>query len=235
MNSKNLEDVRKRRAKPSKIRLNVYQKMVLVAGALALFLTIGISSAMAPFLAAGVVIGTLFLLWVLKNLKPKKEEQKIIASVETLTPIYEKEGQRQDIYPVEDEEKVFPDSPGILFEEKEVADGQGNLLEKQEEVAREERVLIQEAILPGKESLKDLHEDPENETLADIKQRLAFLEEKVAILEGILMSLEEKPVCGEETELKSGSQIDLETVLSNTDEKPPKKADEPHRSILIIR
>jgi hypothetical protein len=230
LTSKSLEDVRKRRAKPSKIYLNIYQKIILLAGALALFLTIGTSSAMAPTIAAGVVAGTLFLLWVLKYVGPKKEDQSSIASGETGPPTAEKKEERQDIDPVEEEEKGFSDSPENLFEEQE-----GNLFEKQEEVAPPKPVQIQEAISPGKELRQNLQEDPEKETLADLKQRLAFLEEKVAILEGMLMSLEGKAAGGEEEESKPGAKIDLETALEDTDEKPAKKVDEVRRSVFVIR
>ena len=51
----------KRRAKPTSGRVNIYQKMVLVAGVITLLLAIGISPTMAPILAAGVVGGTLLL------------------------------------------------------------------------------------------------------------------------------------------------------------------------------
>ena len=61
MNSKNQEEIMKRRAKHSLNRVNIYQKMVLVAGVITLLLAIGISPTMAPILAAGVVGGTLLL------------------------------------------------------------------------------------------------------------------------------------------------------------------------------
>ncbi len=76
MNSEKLEEVRKRRAKASPSRLNLYQKTVLVAGVLTLlFLAVGLSLQRAPFLAAGVTGGMLLIFLIFRNLQANKERK----------------------------------------------------------------------------------------------------------------------------------------------------------------
>ena len=221
MNSKQPEEVRKRRAKPSASRANVYQKMVLVAGVLTLFLAIGLSPMMAPILAAGIVGGTLLLFFLVRSLRPKREEPKRVEPVEPLPPVEEIAPGHQEILLTE-EEKGSPDSPEIPPGEKETAEAQEASLEEREEGIQEEAVRTEEIVPEEKEPLKDLQEFPGNGTLADIQQRLAMLEEKTNTLEDFLLQLEGKVVDIQETQMKSEPKIDLQTILSNLDEKHQK-------------
>jgi len=218
LNSKNQEEVMKRRAKLSSSRVNVYQKMVLVAGVITLLLAIGISPTMAPILAAGVVGGTLLLFLLSKSLKSKREEPKTVEPAEPLPPVEERAPEQQVILLTE-EEKVSPDSPEILLEEKEAAEVQETSLEGREEAFQEEGLRIQEPIPVGKEPLKELHEFPGNGPLVHIQGRLVMLEEKTINLEDMLLQLEEKVGDLQKTQLKTEPKIDLQTILSNIEEK----------------
>ena len=217
MNSKNQEEIMKRRAKPTSGRVNIYQKMVLVAGVITLLLAIGISPTMAPILAAGVVGGTLLLFLLSKSLKSKREEPKTVEPAEPLPPVEEPAPEQQVILLTE-EEKVSPDSPEIFLEEKEAAEVQETSLEGREEAVHEEAARVQEPVPVGKEP----QEFPGNGPLVHIEERLVMLEEKTINLEDMLLQLEEKVGDLQKTQLKTEPKIDLQTILSNIEEKPGK-------------
>jgi len=218
LNSKKPEDVRKRRAKPDTGSSNVYQKMILLAGVLTLFLAIGLSPMMAPILAAAIVGGTLLLFFLVRRLRPKRKESKGIEPVEPLRPVEEISPDHRDILFTE-EEKGSLDPPEIPPEEQEPAELQAISLEEREEGTQIEAVKDQE-ILPGEKApLKDRPEFPAHGTLAEMQQRLALLEEKTNTLEDLLRQLEGKFADIQETQIKSEPQIDLQTILSNLDEK----------------
>lgn len=221
MNSKNQEEVMKRRAKLGSSRVNVYQKMVLVAGVITLLLAIGISPTMAPILAAGVVGGTLLLFLLSKSLKSKREEPKTVEPAEPLPPVEETAPEQQEILLTE-EDKVIPDSPVMLLEDKEAAEVQETSLEGREEAVPEEEVRGPEPVPVGKEALKEPHEFPGNGPLVHIEERLVMLEEKTINLEDMLLQLEEKVGDLQKTQLKTEPKIDLQTILSNIEENPGK-------------
>ena len=221
MNSKDQEEIMKRRAKLSSSRVNVYQKMVLVAGVLTLILAIGISPTMIPLMAAGVAGGTLLLFFLLKSPKPKREEPKSAEPAEPLPPVEERAPEQQVILLTE-EEKVSPDSPEIFLEEKEAAEVQETSLEGREEAVQEEGVRIQEPVPVGKEALKEPHEFPGNGPLVYIQERLVMLEEKTINLEDMLLQLEEKVGDLQKTQLKTEPKIDLQTILTNIEERSGK-------------
>ena len=218
MNSKKPEDVRKRRAKPDTSSSNVYQKMILLAGVLTLFLAIGLSPMMAPILAAAIVGGTLLLFFLVRRLRPKRKESKGIEPVEPLRPVEEISPDHRDILFTE-EEKGSLDPPEIPPEEQEPAGLQAISLEEREEGTQIEAVKDQEIVPGEKAPLKDRPEFPANGTLAEMQQRLALLEEKTNTLEDLLRQLEGKFADIQETQIKSEPQIDLQTILSNLDEK----------------
>jgi hypothetical protein len=217
LNSKNEEEVMKRRARLGSSRVNVYQKMVLVAGVITLLLAIGISPTMAPLLPAGVAAGTLLLFFLLKSPKPKREEPKSAKPADPLSPVEETAPEQQEILLTE-EDKVFPDSPAILLEEKEAAEVKEPPKEKQEETVHEEVTRVQEPVPVGKEP----QEFPWNGPLVHIEERLVMLEEKTINLEDMLLQLEEKVGDLQKTHLKTEPKIDLQTILSNIEEKPGK-------------
>ena len=221
MNSKNEEEVMKRRAKLGSSRVNVYQKTVLVAGVITLLLAIGISPTMAPLLAAGVVGGTLLLFFLLKSPKPKREEPKSAESADPLSPVEATAPEQQEILLTE-EDKVIPDSPVILLEEREEAEVPEPPKDKQEEAVHEEAIRVQEPVPVGKEPLKEHQEFPGNGPLVHIQERLGMLEEKTINLEDMLLQLEEKVDDLQKTYLKTEPKIDLQTILSNIEEKPEK-------------
>ena len=218
MNSKNEEEVMKRRAKLSSSHVNVYQKMVLAAGVITLLLAIGFSPTMAPLLAAGVVGGTLLLFLLLKSPKPKREEPKIAEPAEPLSPAEETAPEVHEIVLTE-EDKVIPDSPVIPLEEKEAAEAQEPPDDRQEEAVPEEAVRGPEPVPLEKEPLKEPQEFPGNEPLVHIQERLVMLEEKTINLEDMLLQLEEKVGDLQKTHLKTEPKIDLQMILSNIEEK----------------
>ena len=221
MNPKNQEEVMKRRAKLSSGCLNVYQKMVLGAGVLTLFLAIVISPTMAPLLPAGVAGGTLLLFFLLKSPKPKKEEPKTVGLAEPLPQGEETAAKMQEIILTE-EDKVIPDPPEILLEGKEPPEVQEPPKEKHEEAVHEEAIRVQEPVPVGKEPLNDPREFPGNGPLVHIQDRLEKLEEKTINLEEMLLQLEEKVDDLQKTHLNTEPKIDLQTILSNTEEEPGK-------------
>ena len=159
MNSKKPEEVRKRRAKPDMGSGNVYQKMVLVAGVLTLFLAIGLSPMMAPILAAGIVGGTLLLFFLVRRIRPKGKESKGIEPVEPPRPVEEISPGHRDILLTEEEEGSF-DSPEIPPEEKEPAELRAISLEEREEGTPKEAVKDQESVPGEKAPRKDRQEFP---------------------------------------------------------------------------
>ena len=220
MNSKNQEEVMKRRAKLSSSRFNVYQKMVLVAGVITLLLAIGISPTMAPILAAGVVGGTL-LFFFLKSHKTKNEKPERIEPEELLPPVGETEPEEQEIL-LREEDMVTPESAEMLPCEKEATEVQQPPEDKQEEAVQGEAINIQEPVPAGKEPLKEAKEIPWKGPLVHIQERLVMLEEKAINLEDMLLQLEEKVGDLQKTQLKTEPKIDLQTILSNMEEKPEK-------------
>lgn len=81
MNSKILEEVKKRRGKPSPV--NIYQRLVLLAGAAALVWAIWTSPASMP--AVGVMGTTLLIFFVLKDSKEKQDKGKKVDPKEMLS------------------------------------------------------------------------------------------------------------------------------------------------------
>jgi hypothetical protein len=217
LNSKNEEEVMKRRAKLSSSHVNVYQKMVLVAGVITLLLAIGFSPTMAPILVAGVVGGTLLLFLLSKSLKSKKEEPKTVDPAEPLSPA---EGTAPEVHEIvlTEEDKVIPDSPVLPLEEKEAAEAQEPPDDRQEEAVHEEAARVKEPVPVGKEP----QEFPWNGPLVHIEERLVMLEEKTINLEDMLLQLEEKVGDLQKTQLRTEPKIDLQTILSNIEEKPGK-------------
>jgi len=214
LNSKNEEEVMKRRAKLSSSRVNIYQKMVLVAGVITLLLAIGISPTMAPLLAAGVVGGTLLLFLLLKSPKPKREEPKSAEPADPLSPVEETAPEQQEILLTE-EDRVLPDSPVILLEEKEAGKVEESPLDPREKAVHEEAIQVQEPLPLGKEP----QQFPWTGPLVHIEERLVMLEEKNINLEDMLLQLEEKVDDLQKTHLKAEPKIDLQTILSNIEEK----------------
>ncbi len=216
MITKNEEEVRKRRGKSSSSRFNIYQKAVLVAGILTLFLVIGLSPEMAPILSAGVVGGTLLFLLLLKNLKTQKEETKKADPVEPLAQVEEEAV--EPLEPIIDlgEKEIFisPEkAPSEINELQQGPPDKNEVGEKYEEEAHEE-----------KKSIKDPQVSPENGRWSEIQERLVLLEEKTINLEDMLMQLEEKVADIRATYLKSEPKIDLQTILTNIEERAEKIA-----------
>lgn len=215
MTIKDKEEVRKRRGKSSTRRFNLYQKAVLVAGILTLYLAIGLSPRMAPILSAGIVGGTLLFLLLLKNRKTPIEEIKRDETVETLLQGEEKAVELLDplIYPVGEENFSLPEaaSPQIIDPPQGPPNEEARV--KHEEKTHEEReILVVPQVLP------------ENGKWAEIQERVDLLEEKAINLEEMLMQLEEKVASLRETYLKSEPKIDLQTILTNIEERSEKIA-----------
>lgn len=221
MNSKNQEEVMKRRAKLSSSRVNGYQKTVLGIGILTLILAMGVSPTMDPLLPAGVGGGTLFLFFLLKNPKPKRDEPEIIQPAEILSPVDEIGPGEQEIL-LREEDILAPDSPAIVLEEKEAEEAQQPPLDSGEKAVHDEGIRVQEPVLSGKEELKSPLEFSGNGPLLHIQERLVTLEEKTINLEEMLLHLDEKVGDLQRNLLKEEPKIDLQTILSDTSENPEK-------------
>ena len=216
MNTKNQEEVRKRRGKASTSRFNVFQKAVLVAGILTLFLVIGLSPGMAPILSAGVVGGTLLFLLLLKNLKSSKEEIEKADPVETLPQLEEKAVEQPEPFIDRGEKEIFALQEAVPAEMAQLQQGPPDKDEAGEKLEEEAHV--------EKEIIKEPQVLPENGKWAEIQERIGLLEEKAINLEDMLMQLEEKVADLRETYLKSEPKIDLQTILTNIEERAEKIA-----------
>lgn len=117
MNSKTQEEVKKRRAKPSPI--NIYQRLVLLAGAIALILAIWKSPVSMP--AVSVIGATLLIFLVLKDYKSKKDKGKMVDEKEIFSKPEEKVDVEELVPPAKEKEI---DLQVMLseFEEKEKAE-----------------------------------------------------------------------------------------------------------------
>jgi hypothetical protein len=91
LDSNILEEVKKRRGKPSPV--NIYQKLVLLAGAVALVFAIWTTPASLP--AVGVMGTTLLIFYVLKDSKEKQDIGRKIDSNETHSEVKEKVDPRE--------------------------------------------------------------------------------------------------------------------------------------------
>ena len=80
MDSKMQEEVKKRRGKPSPV--NIYQRLVLLAGAAVLVFAVWTTPASLP--AVGVIGTTLLIFFILKDSKEKQDKGKRIDPKETL-------------------------------------------------------------------------------------------------------------------------------------------------------
>ena len=212
MNSKKLEEVRKRRAEDSPSKFNPYQKTILVAGALALFLILGLNPQRAPFLAAGVAVGTLLIFLILGNLKAKKGEKNKVASQETLP-----EGQEAlEPEPISSraDEEIIAVSPEVISQHTNSDALQDSICLEPEEVITTPGIPFLE-----KKDLSPAEGFSGVENMAQIQKRLATLEEKVTNLENLLLSLEEKLADRRETQVNSDPRIDLQAMLTNPDGK----------------
>jgi hypothetical protein len=212
------EEVMKRRAKPDSGSINVFQKVVLVAGAMALFLAIVVSPTMAPVLAAGVAGGCLLLFLLLKSRKPKREELNSLQRAGFLPPVEDTAPQSQEIL-LAPEEIVPFDSPEIFSENKGATRDEEAPQEKQEEAFREESIKVQEPVPLGKGPGKEPQEFPGNDPLVHIQERLLMLEEKTINLEDMLLQLDEKVDDLQKTYSRTDPKIDLQAILSNIEEK----------------
>jgi len=85
LSSNILEEVKKRRGRPSPI--NIYQRLVLLAGAAALVFAIWKSP--ASMLAVGVIGVTLLVFFVLKDSKEKQDKGKKVDPEETHSEVEE--------------------------------------------------------------------------------------------------------------------------------------------------
>ena len=216
MNTKSPEEVRKRRGKASTSRFNVFQKAVLVAGILTLFLAIGLSPGMAPILSAGVVGGTILFLLLLKNLKSPKEKIEKAEPVETLPQLEEKAVEQPEPFIDRGEKEIFASQEAVPAEMAQLQQGPPDKDEAGEKLEEEAHV--------EKETLREPQVLPENGKWAEIQERIGLLEEKAINLEDMLMQLEEKVADLRETYLKSEPKIDLQTILTNIEERAEKIA-----------
>ena len=80
MDSKRQEEVKKRRGKPNAV--NIYQKLVLLAGAAGLVFAVWTTPASLP--AVGVIGTTLLIFFVLKDSQEKQDKGKRVDSKDTL-------------------------------------------------------------------------------------------------------------------------------------------------------
>jgi hypothetical protein len=216
LNTKNQEEVRKRRGKTNTSRFNVYQKAVLIAGILTIFLAIGLSPGMAPILSAGAVGGILLFLFLLKNLKNPKEKVEKTDPAETLPRSEEKAVENPEPFIDPGEKEISGPQEAVPAEINESPQGPPDKEEPGGKLAEEDYV--------EKEMWRDPQVLPEDGKYAEIQERIGLLEEKAINLEDMLMQLEEKVADLRETYLRSEPKIDLQTILTNIEERAEKMA-----------
>jgi hypothetical protein len=179
---------------------------------LALFLILGLNPQRAPFLAAGVAVGTLLIFLILGNLKAKKGEKNKVASQETLP-----EGQEAlEPEPISSraDEEIIAVSPEVISQHTNSDALQDSICLEPEEVITTPGIPFLE-----KKDLSPAEGFSGVENMAQIQKRLATLEEKVTNLENLLLSLEEKLADRRETQVNSDPRIDLQAMLTNPDGK----------------
>jgi hypothetical protein len=212
LNSKEFEEVRKRRAKASPGWLNPYQKIVLLAGVLALVFSIGLGPRIAPFLAAGVAAGSLLLFLIFKNLKRRKERKNEAASQETSS---------------EEDKTLEPDPISYRADVEIIGDSPEAISEHTNWDALEDSISLDPAeaiITPGTSAAEIKGLSPTEEfsgegLLTQLPEKVTKLEEKVINLEDMLRSLENRLTDMQERKLEREPKIDLQTILMNPEEK----------------
>lgn len=117
MNSKTLEEVKKRRGKPSLI--NTYQWLVLLAGTTALILVLWISPTSVP--VVGVMGATLLVFFVLRDSKSKQDKGRKADPEEMLSESEEKVDLPEGV-PATEEKVVDLQEMLSQFEAKEKAE-----------------------------------------------------------------------------------------------------------------
>jgi len=132
LDSKMQEEVKKRRGKPSPV--NIYQRLVLLAGAAVLVFAVWTTPASMP--AVGVIGTTLLIFFVLKDSKEKQDKGKKVDPKETHSEA-EENVDLQEMLP-KARENVGPQE--ILPEAGENVDLQ-EMLSEPEEKERAERVV----------------------------------------------------------------------------------------------
>jgi hypothetical protein len=189
MSFKTEEEVRRRRGKNSKRRgLNIYQKLVLLAGVLTLLLSLGIGHKMAPIVSVGAVGGTFLIFFLLKRRSPKTENRRESDSKEI--SIKEKEVEPEEEV-LSAEKVVAPEAyEGSPLEEKTVNFHEG-LPEEQEMRTEPQAVLagekgISREPLPAEEEADYSEASPEEEMVIDFDEKLSEGREKIAELQAIL-------------------------------------------------
>jgi hypothetical protein len=189
MSFKTEEEVRRRRGKNSKRKgLNFYQKLVLLAGALSLLLTIGVGHKMAPIVSVGVIGGTLLLFFLLKRRSPKTWSSKKVGSKEISTQEKEVEPQ-EEILPAE--KGVVPEVYEVFPQEEKTVNFHEGLPEEQEirteprAILADEKGIYQEAFAAEGQASHS-GESPEVEKVIDFDEKLSEGREKMAELQAIL-------------------------------------------------
>jgi hypothetical protein len=217
MSFKTEEEVRRRRGKNSKRRgLNIYQKLVLLAGALTLLLAIGIGHKMAPIVSVGIIGGTLLIFFLLKRRSPKDRKKFDTKEIST----QEKEAEPQEaVLPAE---KIV--DPGIYevspLEEKAV-NFHEDLPEEQEIRTEPQAILADEkGVYQGAFSTDGqasrTEASPEVEKVIDLDEKLSEGREKMAELQAILA--EEKGIDRRDFPV-NGKITPLEEMVFRLEEK----------------
>lgn len=158
MNSKTREEVEKRRAKPSPT--NIYPRLVLFTGAIALVVAIWTSSRVAPLRAVAVIGAILLIFFLLKDYALKKLAGKKV-NLREVTPNFDKE--------VEDLQETIPS----LDQEVDLQEILPDLEEKVDV-----KVADHQQVLPSLDKKVDLQE-----ILPDLEEKVVDLQEMLAKLE----------------------------------------------------
>ena len=215
MSPKNHDEVWNRRGKGEPRQLRPHEKAVVVCGILILFLAIGLSLQWPVLLSAGVPGAILFVILSFRYLTIKKRGKSKVALQGAIS---EEEGAPQ---PLPASSRAYRK---MLAESLEVKSEQtsSKILQKRIPSSSKEEVTMPEP-LPAKE--KDLS-GPEvfsgDGVLAQIQEKLATMEEKIAKLGNLLLSLEARLAQMQETQVKSAPQIDLQSILTNLEKQSGK-------------
>ena len=214
MISKNYEEVWKRRTKGRPSQPNLYQKVVLVAGVLAIFLTVGLSLQWPPFLflAAGVPGGTLLVFLLFKNFRPWNWGRNRAALQGTF--FKGEEASQPEPVSARADRKMIAESLGVKSERTS-----SNTLQESIPSEPEEEVTIPKTLPVEREDSSPTEMFSGDGVLSQIQKRLATMEGKVSSLGSMLLSLEGKLAEMQETQLKSAPQIDLQAILTNLEKQ----------------
>jgi hypothetical protein len=213
LNPKRQGDVKKRRAKHNPSSFNIYQKVTIGIGMLALFGVVGIGRTYVPILSAGIIGATLIILLLLRKLKAKAEDL-IKAEVKDVLPGSEEKAWEHEEGLPKDEDYGIAGVKEISSEAK-LQEEMGIESPKKYPPGQERGVEVREIFPKRKDRLAGLQHSEAMERATDVEKMLEQLEERAVRIEETIAKFEEKVAKIQEMLLKSEEKVDLQMMLSD--------------------